>query len=116
MEDLLDLYRARAESCEKHHKVFVRELRLKASCHLPDPQFPVHDPAGESPDKALKGKRQAYWEGQFHEAGVYEQDLLEAGNVVKGIAFIESASTTIMVPPGSRYTVDRFLNGLMEVD
>jgi len=113
-KDLVDLYRARAAACGEHDKVFVKELRLKASCHLPDPEFPTYTPKGEDPGKALKGTRQAYWGGGFQDAGVYEQGLLECGNVVRGLAFVESVSTTILVPPGSRYTVDRYLNGVME--
>jgi len=114
VEDLLDLYRARALACGEKDRVFVRELRLKASCHLPDPEFPTYAQQGESPEKALKGTRQAYWDGHFQDAKVYEQSRLECGNVVTGLAFVESVSTTIMVPPGSRYTVDKYLNGVME--
>ena len=114
VKDLVDLYRARASACGEHDKVFVKELRLKASCHLPDPQFPVYAPAGEDPDKALKGTRRAYYNGQFQDARVYEQSLLQCGNVVRGLALVESVSTTVLVPPGSRYTVDRYLNGVME--
>jgi N-methylhydantoinase A len=114
VEDLLDLYRARATSCEKQHKVFVREFRLKASCHLADPEFTVHTSAGESPEKALKGQRTAYFSGESCTTPIYDEGRLECGNVVKGPGFIESPHTTILVPPGSRYTVDKYLNGLME--
>lgn len=115
VEDLLDLYRARAEACEKHHKVVVREIRLKASRHLPDPKFPKYENKGENADKALKGSRTAFWDGRFQEAKVYEQSQLECGNVVSGLAFIESVNTNVTVPPGCRYTVDEYLNGVMEV-
>ena len=64
--------------------------------------------------KALKGSRSAYWDGRFQDAQVYEQSLLESGNVVRGLAFVESVNTTILVPPGSRYTTDSRLNGVME--
>ena len=92
----------------------VKELRLKASYHLPDPEFPAFTPVGESPQPAFKGKRSAYWDARFQDAPVYEQSRLQCGNVVRGLAFIESVDTTILVPPGSRYVVDRHLNGVME--
>jgi N-methylhydantoinase A/oxoprolinase/acetone carboxylase beta subunit len=114
IEDLLDLYRARSEVYEKHHKVFVRELRLKASCHLVDPEFPAYTSKGENPERALKGHRTAYLDGKSYDTPVYDERLLECGNVVIGFAFIESPHTTVLIPPGSRYTVDRYLNGLME--
>ncbi len=116
VNDLVALYRARTAACGERDRVFVREIRLKASCHLPDPEFPVFQPKGEDPVRALRGSRQAYWDGAFRETKVYEQSKLESGNVVRGMAFIESASTTVLVPPGTRYTVDKYLNGLLEED
>ena len=113
-DNLADLYRARSVTCGERDKVFVREIRLEASCHLPDPVFPTFEPKGEDPARALKGTRKAYWDGVFREAKVYEQSRLECGNVVRGMAFVESASTTVLVPPGTRYTVDKYLNGLLE--
>ena len=35
-------------------------------------------------------------------------------NVVAGPAIIESEDTTILVPAGKKYTVDRLLNGIIE--
>ena len=114
IEDLLDLYRARSVACEKHHKVFVRELRLKASCRLVDPEFPIHASIGENPGKALKDHRTTYVDGKYYDVPVYDEKLLECGNVIRGLAFIESPHTTILVPHGYRYTVDKYLNGLMQ--
>ncbi|MEK7353023.1 MAG: hydantoinase/oxoprolinase family protein [Chloroflexota bacterium] len=111
---LLNLYREKVTPGTADDKVFVKEFRLKASCHLPDPQFPSYTPAGKNPQAALKGKRAAYYDGKFQDAQVYEQSLLKCGNIVKGLAFIESPSTTILVPPRSQYQVDQYLNGIME--
>lgn len=94
--------------------VIISEIKLRASCHLPDPVFPLYPDAGPDPDGALKGERKAYWKGDFLAARVYDQGRLKCGNVVRGLAFIESPHTTIIVPPGSRYTVDRYLNAVME--
>ncbi|MFC2014783.1 hypothetical protein ACFLUP_02185, partial [Chloroflexota bacterium] len=86
----------------------------KASCDLTDPEFPSYTPGAKSPRKALKGKRSAYWNGEFQDAQVYEQSLLKCGNVVSGFSIVESANTTILVPPGSKYMVDQYLNGVIE--
>lgn len=106
----------RAESGTKAGKVFIKELRLKASSTIPDPHFSSYTPAGTSPEKAFKGKRQAYWDGKPQDARIYEASLLECGNVVSGLAIIESASTSVLVPPGNRYTVDQYLNGVIQED
>jgi N-methylhydantoinase A/oxoprolinase/acetone carboxylase beta subunit len=116
MEDLVDLYRARAAACGEHDRVSVKELRLKASCHLPDPEFPVYAPSGVDPQQAVRARRAAYWDGQFRDTPVYDQGMLKCGNVVKGMAFVESPHTTILVPPGWKYTTDRYLNGMMEAE
>jgi N-methylhydantoinase A/oxoprolinase/acetone carboxylase beta subunit len=116
LKDLVDLYRARAAACGEHDRVFVKELRLKASCRLPDPEFPVHVPDGEDPRQALRSRRAAYWDGQVRDTPVYDQSLLKCGNVVKGMAFVESPHTTVLVPPGWKYRTDKYLNGILEAE
>ncbi len=111
---LLELYRAEAGLGVIDDKVLVKELRLKASYHLIAPQFPSYTGVGKSPQKALKGKRTVYWNGKFQDTQVYEQSLLKCGNVVRGLAIVESAGYTILIPPGSRYLIDQYLNGIME--
>ena len=57
--------------------------------------------AGEQPAaKTHKGQRPIYWNGSWHEAAVYEMDLLEPGNIVHGPAVIEAPATTLLLPPG----------------
>jgi N-methylhydantoinase A/oxoprolinase/acetone carboxylase beta subunit len=116
IEELLSLYRARLTAGESNHMKTVREFRLAASCHLADPEFTEHAVAGEDPVKAEKGQRTAYFNGRFEQIPLYEEGRLACGNVIKGPAFIESPHTTVIVPPGSRYTVDKYLNGSMELE
>jgi N-methylhydantoinase A len=111
---IFDRYRAEVKASTAKDRIYMRELRLQASSHLADPQFTSYTPVGEDPKEAFKGSRMVSWKGTAQEAKVYHHGLLKCGNVVKGLAFIESAHTTIMVPPGSRYLVDRYLNGVME--
>jgi N-methylhydantoinase A len=111
---LRNLYRGQQKNCPDDAPLQIRELRLKASCHLVDPVFPSYPSAGTDPQQAYKGMRSAYFDSQLHEAPVYDESLLQSGNVVRGFAFIESTHTTVLVPPGARYTVDQYLNGLME--
>ena len=41
---------------------------------------------------------------------IYDYVRLKAGNVVNGPAIIEGPTTTIVVPPNQKATVDEFLN------
>jgi N-methylhydantoinase A/oxoprolinase/acetone carboxylase beta subunit len=114
IKTLSEMYTAAGLPGEADEKVLIKELRLQAACQLPSPEFSDHAPAGDNPEQALKGQRSAWWDGKFRDVPVYDQGLLECGNIVRGFAFVESADTTVLVPPGSRYLVDRHLNGVME--
>jgi N-methylhydantoinase A len=92
----------------------VKLFRLIASTPVYHYQFPSHNDEGRNPDKALKPRRRVYWEDGFIETDIYEERLLQCGNVVTGPAIVESEETTILVPPGRKYTVDKFLNGCLE--
>ena len=113
ISSLVKAYRKEAGT-ENAAGLVIREIRLLARSHLIDPEFQEHPSAGESPEAALKDNRSIYQDGKFRDVPVYDQELLKSGNVVNGPAFVESASTTIMVPSAYRYTVDKYLNGLME--
>lgn len=109
--------RARAAECVgmAPQELAVEVLRLIATCPVPHYGFPTHPPAGENPAQALKGERPVFWREGTVATHVYERGLLACGNVVCGPAIVEAEDTTYVVPPGWRYTVDRFLNGVLEV-
>ncbi len=95
-------------------KLFIQEIRLLATSHLIDPEFQEYPSVGESPEGALKDNRTIFQTGKYQDVPVYNQELLGSGNIVKGPAFVESSNTTILVPTKNRFTVDKYLNGLME--
>ena len=95
--------------------VVVRLFRLNASASVSHYQFPPHSQADQNPEKAYKDQRKITWEDGLIETNIYEQRLLENGNVVIGPAIIEAEDTTVLVPPGRKYSVDKFLNGCLEV-
>lgn len=111
---LLEEYRRRAGLKRAPAAVAVRELRLRAAGPIADPQLPKDEPHGKDPAAARKGVRPVYWRGKLLEAPLYDQERLRCGNVVQGLALVESPHTTILVPPGYRYTVDEHLNAVME--
>ena len=92
----------------------MKLFRLIASTPVYHYQFPLHKDEGRNPDKGLKSRRKVYWGDGFIETDIYEERLLKCGNVVSGPAIVESEETTILVPPGRKYTVDQFLNGCLE--
>ena len=86
---------------------------------IPQPklELPSYTAKGTTPPStAVKGQRPAYWEEyqDFRSTPVYQLESLECGNVVEGPAIMESEYTTVVLPPGSRLTVNKYLCGEIE--
>jgi N-methylhydantoinase A/acetophenone carboxylase len=92
----------------------IHLFRLRATSPAAHPELASHQFAGKGPEKALKGHRDVYWKDSFTRTPIYEQSNLESGNVVTGPAIIESEDTTVLIPQDKKYTVDNFLNGVIE--
>jgi N-methylhydantoinase A/acetophenone carboxylase len=92
----------------------IKVFRLMAHCLIPHYKFPPYKPEGKNPQRALKGKRKVYWKGSFEDTPVFNRELLRCANVVIGPAIIEAEDTTYVIPGGRRFTVDEYLNGIIE--
>jgi N-methylhydantoinase A len=93
----------------------IERITLKASCVTPHYELPTFNAQGPGADKALKGHRDVYWGNGYVSTNIYERDLLQCGNRIDGPAVVEAPDTTYVVPAGWTYTVDRYLNGILEV-
>jgi N-methylhydantoinase A/oxoprolinase/acetone carboxylase beta subunit len=88
------------------------------SCHITPkfelPRYPLK--SARPPEAAFKGKRDAFWEeiGRYVPTNLYEQDLLEPGNVIEGPAVIEAPDTNTVLPPGRTFTINEFRSGIIE--
>lgn len=97
----------------------VLTFRLRALAAPSELNIPTFEPVSENTQPAaLKGKRLVYWRqmGDFTDTPIYNYDLLQCGNMIKGPAVIEMNDSTIVLPPGQRIVIDRYLNGLIEND
>jgi len=95
-------------------KLTVESITLKSECITPHYRLPVFTEQGPSPAKAKKGTRDVYWDKGFVKTAIYERDRLRCGNRIEGPAIVESPDTTYIVPKGWTYTVDKYLNGILE--
>ena len=67
--------------------------------------------AADAPlERALRGRRPAYFGGRFEDTPVYDGDRVGAGHVIHGPAIVEERFTTIVIQPGHRAELDRFGN------
>jgi N-methylhydantoinase A/oxoprolinase/acetone carboxylase beta subunit len=96
--------------------VFVESFILKAivpteKVYLPKLPLEGHDPAA-----ARKGQRPVYWQEakDFRETPIFAYELMRPGNHLDGPAVLEGEYTTIVVPPGMRFSIDERGLGILE--
>lgn len=106
---------------EKHYgsraadqRVEIVNYRLTTKVVLPKPAVRELSHNGERPQAALKGRRQAYFDGWF-DCAIYDRERLLCGNRLHGPAIIEQMDSTIVVHPGQEACVDRFGNVIIEL-
>ncbi|MBE7202648.1 MAG: hydantoinase/oxoprolinase family protein, partial [Parafilimonas terrae] len=88
-------------------------LNLKAVGLVPKAALATHEPTGVAPDPV--SRRPVWFEGTAHDTPVYDRTTLPAGFRLTGPAVVEQVDSTVLVPPGTRAEVDRYLNILIRV-
>ena len=89
----------------------VMNYRIAVVGRRPKLDMAVFAPVGgRSPEACLRGTRQIYADGAFHEARIYDRLGLAVGAEIDGPAILEQSDTTIFVDPGLKATVDAFGN------
>jgi N-methylhydantoinase A/acetone carboxylase beta subunit len=87
---------------------FLTTAIITGRLDVEKPQFVVEElQSPKPPEKAFKGYREAFWKGKWIKAKTFEMDRLQAGNLIDGLAIIESPSTTFVIPPGRTATMDQ---------
>lgn len=67
---------------------------------------------GADASQAAKGKRDAYFRKHkdYVSTTIYDFSKLQPGNIIEGPAIVEAVDTTVVIPPGQKGEVDRYLN------
>lgn len=86
----------------------IMELGVIASVDKVKPVLVKRQLGKADPSEAHKGHRQAYIGGNWHEADLYEMDLLQPGHEIAGPAIIEHPATTLVIHPQDRVFVDEW--------
>jgi N-methylhydantoinase A/oxoprolinase/acetone carboxylase beta subunit len=95
--------------------VYLDNFVLKVSIPTPKPATPELPLGGADASAALTGKRQVWWPGQgWTDTSIYHADALRPGHRLEGPVIVEAPLTTVVVPPGMRYAIDRHGLGLLE--
>jgi N-methylhydantoinase A len=90
-------------------------LRLRAIGMTEKPHFESVPFVGSDPRAALKGRRPAFFAGEWHDTPVYDGLKCEHGFTISGPALVEQPNTTILVPPGYQLVCDAYRNYVMYV-
>jgi N-methylhydantoinase A/acetophenone carboxylase len=104
--------------------VYLDNFVLKVTVPTPKPVLPESALVGEDAKAAITGSRRAYWPQSSNggtgggrgwvDTSLYDADSLQPGNVVVGPAVVEAPLTTVVVPPGMRYSIDKYGLGVLE--
>jgi acetone carboxylase, beta subunit len=104
-----DLYTKIFAKAAKYPKAgyAILQVALVASIETRKPELPSYPDRGPTPPPAArKGQREVYRDGTWQQAAIYDMELLEPGNVIKGLAILEHPATTLLVPVTRRARVD----------
>ncbi|GLS14424.1 hydantoinase/oxoprolinase family protein [Hydrogenophaga electricum] len=96
--------------------VFLDNFVLRVTVPTWKPEVPEFPLQGADPAAAQIGERRAYWPetSAWADTPVYQFEQLQPGNRVVGPAVIEAELTTIVVPPGQRFDIDKHGLGILE--
>ena len=81
-------------------------FRVRATAPKKPIQMQSDEIGGPDGSAAIKGHREAWFEGELRDTEVYDGTRLAAGNVIQGPAIIEEVTTTVVVPVSYQCTVD----------
>ncbi|WID98449.1 hydantoinase B/oxoprolinase family protein [Bosea vestrisii] len=94
----------------------LEAINFRVRCAGPVPTLSLSGAAGGGDAMAkLKGSRQAWFEGGWSEAEVYDRYALRSGDIISGPAIIEEREATTIVPPGDSVAIDDVLNLIIHV-
>jgi N-methylhydantoinase A len=94
--------------------VAIVNLRVSGEGRLPKPRREAVAPSG-SGDGAT-GTRQVYFDGAWHDARVHDGAALSVGAELAGPAIVQYGETTLVLPLGTKGTMDEAGNAILTVD
>jgi N-methylhydantoinase A/oxoprolinase/acetone carboxylase beta subunit len=111
-ESFLATYRERYGQAERDQPLEVVSWRVRARGPIPAVRLAPPPRAG-GPRAACTGRRPVFFDGVFIDTPVYDRAALGAGVALRGPAILEERESTLVVPPRTGLTVDRFGNAVV---
>ncbi|MGH8598546.1 MAG: hydantoinase/oxoprolinase family protein, partial [Gammaproteobacteria bacterium] len=98
--------------------VYLDNFVLRVTVPVAKPPIPEFPLQGQDPEMARTGTRDAYWMELKSAAPtpIYRFEKLQPGNALFGPAVVEAELTTVVVPPGRKFSIDKHGLGILERD
>jgi N-methylhydantoinase A len=108
--------RAKAIGGDYKGSIWLLTTLLNAAITMPHWQFQAVELGSRDPRKALRSEREVFWKPEegYRKTPIYDRDLLEPGNLVKGPAVIEARDTTYVIPSDWVLNIDEYSNAILE--
>ncbi len=117
VEDFHRLHEKNYGYSDETKRVEIVNIRLRA---IGSPEKPVFEKieraSSESIDNAIIGEKNVIFSGDYKITKIVDRDKLLAGNVFEGPAIVVEYSSTIVIPPNCKATVDDFGNLIVDVE
>ncbi len=117
VEDFHRLHEKNYGYSDETKRVEIVNIRLRA---IGSPEKPVFEKieraSSESIDNAIIGEKNVIFSGNYKITKIVDRDKLLAGNVFEGPAIVVEYSSTIVIPPNCKATVDDFGNLIVDVE
>jgi N-methylhydantoinase A len=100
---------------DRNRPVEIVTVRLRVAVKGHAPRISRKPERADKINKnAVAGSQRMRWNGKWHDAALYERNLLAPGNKFRGPAIVMEYSATTVVPPGFKCRVDSFENLILE--
>ena len=94
--------------CHRDETVEIVNLRLEAVGITDKTPLPILDERSPGADDSIVGETIVYFDGRGLDAVVYERERLGPGDRIDGTALVTEYTSTTLIPPGYRASVDRY--------
>lgn len=104
------------ERMNGHGALHLASVAYVASAQVPHFQWSEQPAAPQGVETAKRGERSIFLGGEAGriDAPVYDRHKMANGHKASGPALVESAQTTILIPPGWSLSIDRYDNAVLE--
>jgi N-methylhydantoinase A len=102
--------------CDTQKGIEVVNIRLRARGTLEKPALEKIDVVGpDIPKDAVLGQREVVFEKRKMPSLVIDREKLQGGNVIEGPAIVTEYSSTTVIPPWVRASVDEYANLVLQI-